>query len=392
MALPDPSTYPKWTAFMQHRQFSRPNKTTLLQPSLSRRDNLKLLGLFPLLGGGLIAPIRPLVAAENLCTLAPQMTEGPYWVDEKLNRSDITTNTTRSSVLNATPLHLDISVYDNDGQSCGFNVASNVQVDIWHCDAAGEYSDSMGGGQSSTLGQTFLRGYQVSDADGNVSFRTIYPGWYRGRATHIHLRARVYDENNNLTYNYTSQLFFDDDFTDEIYNRSPYNSEGNRGTRNSNDGIFNGASQPLIVSSSLLNDDSVYGAVVFGLRNLPESALYRQFGATAANSGTTESPVITSELTVASSDVGSVGSIYVAATAGGNVYFHDGSAWKKVRNILKNGFPAFYTGTLSASHSLGILSGNTFSGMGRVNLYVGYGSDNLDLVESQRFRRVMSLY
>ena len=65
---------------------------------------------------------------------------------------------------------------------------ANALVDMWHCDALGVYSDVS---SQNTLGQRFLRGYQVSDANGQVQFLTIYPGWYAGRAVHIHFKVRT---------------------------------------------------------------------------------------------------------------------------------------------------------------------------------------------------------
>src|SRR5688572_28616696 len=175
---------------------------------MTRRRHLQLLSLLPFGTLPLFASHTALAAPA--CTLAPTMTEGPYWVDEKLNRADVTMGTTRAAVRNAVPLALDIYVRDTSGQACGSLAAAGVQVDIWHSDASGEYSDVSGAGQSNTLGQDFLRGYQVSDANGRVSFITVYPGWYPGRTTHIHLRARVYNASGNVTYNYVTQLFFDD--------------------------------------------------------------------------------------------------------------------------------------------------------------------------------------
>ncbi|MGG2339430.1 intradiol ring-cleavage dioxygenase, partial [Salmonella enterica] len=93
----------------------------------------------------------------------------------------------------------------------------------------GAYSDVSANG---TVGQTFLRGDQATDANGLVTFTTIYPGWYSGRAVHIHLRARVYDAAGNTTYNFTTQLFFDDTVTDTVFASGPYNSRGTRDTRN----------------------------------------------------------------------------------------------------------------------------------------------------------------
>jgi protocatechuate 3,4-dioxygenase beta subunit len=356
---------------------------------MSRRSHLKVLGLLPF-GAFLLRPSAA-HAAELACTLAPQMTEGPYWVDERLNRADVTTNTTRSSVINAVPMTLDILLQDQSGQLCGLNAGGNVQVDIWHCDAAGEYSDAAGAGQTSTIGQTFLRGYQVSDAAGLVSFKTIYPGWYTGRAVHIHLRARVYDANGNTTYNFASQLFFDEAFTDQVYTRSPYNNRGARDTRNSNDGFYAaaGGRAPMLTLSNR-SDGSVAAAIAIGLTGLPANSVYRQFGLSAQNEGSASVPTLVADMNVASSDVGRSGEIYVAADVHGDWYFNNGSRWVYVADPLK-GFPAFYRGTLAASHRLNIVSGMDTSRLGRVNVYAGYGMDNLDMLENRRYKFVYAL-
>jgi protocatechuate 3,4-dioxygenase beta subunit len=108
-------------------------------------------------------------------------------------------------------------------------------VDIWHCDASGIYSDVQG----VTSGQNFLRGYQVTDANGRASFTTIYPGWYSGRTVHIHVKVRLFDAASNTTTEATTQVFFDDSFTDSVYGSvSPYSSRPSRDVRNAGDGIY----------------------------------------------------------------------------------------------------------------------------------------------------------
>jgi protocatechuate 3,4-dioxygenase beta subunit len=129
----------------------------------------------------------------------------------------------------------------NISNSCA--ALPNAQVDIWHCDASGLYSDVA---QNGTSGQKFLRGYQLTNTSGIANFVTIYPGWYSGRAVHIHFKIRL----NNLVF--TSQLFFDDNFTDLVYALAPYNTRGARNTRNSNDNIYgtNGSQLQLNVTQS----------------------------------------------------------------------------------------------------------------------------------------------
>ena len=114
-----------------------------------------------------------------------------------------------------------------------------VTVDVWHCDAHGVYSDEDGPmNNERTGGQRWLRGYQVTDAKGLVGFQTIFPGWYEGRTTHIHLKVRQHDETAKTTKEFTSQLFFDDRFADEIFRKAPYLSPDGREVRNADDGIY----------------------------------------------------------------------------------------------------------------------------------------------------------
>ena len=101
-------------------------------------------------------------------------------------------------------------------------------VDIWHPDPAGQYSGYRGPGDdgADTSGETFLRGMQITDANGLVEFVTIYPGWYPGRTVHVHIKA--YTDQRSLV---TSQMYFPDDITDIVYLAEPYSARGPRSTR-----------------------------------------------------------------------------------------------------------------------------------------------------------------
>lgn len=163
------------------------------------------------------------------CTLTPEETEGPYYFDVNSIRSDI-----REDREGAT---LRLAVRVRAAVAC--TPLPNAVVDIWHCDALGTYSGfesaSMGGGGSGgrTDDETYLRGAQVTNSDGIVQFMTIYPGWYRGRTTHIH--AKVHLDNAAVL---TTQFYFADDFTASVYTRDPYSSDAGRDTFNTNDNIF----------------------------------------------------------------------------------------------------------------------------------------------------------
>src|SRR5947207_5257318 len=172
----------------------------------------------------------------NSCVLDPTRTQGPYWVDERLNRSDVRSDTNGKASPNprpGLPLTLRFAVQAWSAGAC--TPLQGAKVDIWHCDAGGIYSDVQG----STAGQNFLRGYQVTDAEGIARFTTIYPGWYSGRTVHIHVKARIFDASNNATTEATTQVFFDDKITDSVFAKvSPYNARPNRDTRNTADDIY----------------------------------------------------------------------------------------------------------------------------------------------------------
>jgi protocatechuate 3,4-dioxygenase beta subunit len=147
------------------------------------------------------------------CTLTPEETEGPFYFDVDSIRTDIRDGR------EGTALRLAMRVQDRSCQPI-----ANAVVDIWHCDAGGSYSESS---------DPYLRGAQVTNADGIVEFVTVYPGWYRGRAVHIHFKVHV--DNSTVL---TSQVFFDEAVTDAVYARQPYSNRPDRETRNEDDNIF----------------------------------------------------------------------------------------------------------------------------------------------------------
>ena len=182
--------------------------------------------------------------ATPQCVLSGSRTEGPYFVDEKLNRSDIRADTSDGSVEDGVPLVLTFVVLDNDRGCAGI---SGAQVDVWHANAQGNYSGVVASSQSNTDGQTFLRGFQRTDADGAATFTTVYPGWYQGRAVHIHFTIRDSAESQQ-GYEFTSQLYFDDALTDEVHSQGPYAEKGERDQRNSTDGIYQGGGDELTLA------------------------------------------------------------------------------------------------------------------------------------------------
>ena len=188
--------------------------------------------------------------------LTPDQTEGPYFVDERLDRSDIRADAGGRSARPGAPLRLALRLSEVSGSGCV--PLAGAHVDVWHCDATGLYS---GEDNLRTKGSQFLRGFQVSDASGRVRFATIYPGAYRGRAVHIHFKVRAPGRNRGEAF--TSQLYFDDALTDRVHKSSPY--AGGRRTRNDEDGLFRAGGRALILDVRDAGDGYV-AAYDVGLR------------------------------------------------------------------------------------------------------------------------------
>ena len=167
--------------------------------------------------------------SSECMTLMTSVTEGPYYLDGALVRKDITEG--KAGV----PLTLRLTVVD---ATDGCTPVKGAAVEIWHCDAWGYYSGyttANPGGSApaeseegdSANDQTYLRGYQVANANGVVKFETIFPGWYTPRTCHIHVKVHTGGEKEDGTYeggkvNYTGQLFFADDIAEEIFTLDPY--------------------------------------------------------------------------------------------------------------------------------------------------------------------------
>ena len=197
------------------------------------------------------------------------MTEGPYWIDEKLFRSDIRTDPSTGVARVGIPLTFTIAVQNSSTSGCAPLVGA--LVDVWHCDAVGIYSDgpsyNPGGGTGAvvTSGQKFLRGYQVTDDNGQVAFTTIYPGWYMGRTIHIHVRVRTYS-GTTLLDNFVTQIFFDDSINSVVLANSAYKRTSSRDTFNTNDMVYTGAANPSRMLMPLTAGGSGYsGSITLGV-------------------------------------------------------------------------------------------------------------------------------
>jgi protocatechuate 3,4-dioxygenase beta subunit len=178
------------------------------------------------------------VGSTGACVVSPSETIGPYPSLSDFIRSDIRENK------QGLPLTLSISVV-NTNSSC--SAVAGALVDIWQCDADGSYSQY---GSDRTL--TYLRGLQTTDASGKVTFVTIYPGWYQGRATHIHVEVTVNGRSVKVT-----QIAFPEDITAAVYRTGVYASSGQNPTTNSRDGVFSdGVANELI---TITGGDSTSG-------------------------------------------------------------------------------------------------------------------------------------
>lgn len=226
---------------------------------LSRRQALTLFG-----AGGALLLLRPPAgdspsahgrtgtrSGSARCVARPELTEGPYYVDEQLNRSDIRSDPFDGSVREGTLLALTFNLSRLASNGC--SPLPGAVVDLWHCDALGHYSD-VSNPNFDTKGRKYLRGYQVTDAGGIARFTTIFPGWYQGRAVHIHFKVRSPTGRSpasaDSAYEFTSQLFFDEALIDQVHAREPYAAQGQRARRNAQDRIYRqGGSQLLLAAT-----------------------------------------------------------------------------------------------------------------------------------------------
>lgn len=189
-----------------------------------------------------------LLGDSSACALTPEQTEGPYYFDADRIRSDVREG--RPGV----ELQLAIRVRDADCRAL-----KDAVVEIWHCDAGGIYSGFEAASQGGPGGgrgddETYMRGAQVTGADGVVNFITVYPGWYQGRTVHIH--AKVHLAKTSLL---TTQLYFDEALNEKVFARDPYVARTGRDTTNEADGIF--SAQTIVKSAE--QGDAVLAAISF---------------------------------------------------------------------------------------------------------------------------------
>ncbi|MEV4102361.1 intradiol ring-cleavage dioxygenase [Nonomuraea sp. NPDC049649] len=193
--------------------------------------------------------LTSLFDGANTCTLTPATTAGPFYFDADKVRSDIRED--REGV------RLRVAVKVQDSGSC--TPIKDAVVEIWHCDAGGLYSGaeamSRGSGDLTPQDdQRYLRGAQVTNADGIVEFTTIWPGWYPGRCVHIHAMVHISDARV-----LTTQVMFDEALNDRVLAENPYAARGDRNTRNETDGIF----REEMLMKVTPDGDGYLGAIVF---------------------------------------------------------------------------------------------------------------------------------
>ncbi len=191
-----------------------------MQNELNRRDVLKSVGgasLATVFGVRALGLLGEDAEAASTCLLTPEATEGPYWVENSLTRRNITEGKPglplliRCTVLNA--------------RTC--KPIKNADLEIWHTDALGAYSAVNG------ATTRFMRGHQKTNVTGKAEFLTVFPGWYRGRTPHIHMKVAVGD-----SAVHTGQVFFNERITAAVYRQAPYAGRGQSDTPHSRDSIY----------------------------------------------------------------------------------------------------------------------------------------------------------
>ena len=241
---------------------------------LTRREVLAALGV----GGGalaagrwvfgtgpdeaLAAQVEEIAPGLPACVARPEQTEGPFFVDAGLERSDIRSDPSTGAVSEGTPLTLRFNLSRISGGNC--SALPGALIDVWQCDADGVYSGvEDDGAPAEARERHFLRGYQHTDEDGLARFTTVYPGWYRGRAVHVHFKVRT--DVAGQPYEFTSQLYFDEALTDRVHAQAPYAARGRRPVTNADDGIFRRDGGESLMAEVSETDDGYAATFDLGL-------------------------------------------------------------------------------------------------------------------------------
>jgi protocatechuate 3,4-dioxygenase beta subunit len=228
---------------------------------LSRRAAIRLLTASSVALGAL----ETLTAQERggVCVVRPELEEGPYFVDDRMMRSDVRVDSATGAARPGVPLSLAFTLAGLTNGRC--TALREAAIHIWQCDALGEYSGVSGRGQAtSAASHDFLRGVQRTGADGVAQFTTIYPGWYPGRAVHTHFKIRTIGVDGQA-YEFTSQLFYPEELTDRIHAAGPYAQHGRRDIINSRDGIYRNGGDQLLLQPAKRADGSYQATVAIAL-------------------------------------------------------------------------------------------------------------------------------
>ena len=219
---------------------------------MTRKDFIKKAGLSLMSGpfilkGDSYFQTRSLLKASPPpfnCILAPFQTGGPFYLDPQYDRKNITEDQP------GLPLKLKIKVLGVS--NC--EPVPNALVNIWHCDARGVYSEfgQVSGNPADASDASWLRGYQITDGSGICEFETVFPGWYPGRATHIHFDVHLgfepggeVDRNHDQSSVYYSQMYLPNTIKTKVYNdHAAYTEKGDNPTGTNNDTLFKNAGAP----------------------------------------------------------------------------------------------------------------------------------------------------
>lgn len=234
--------------------------------------------LLPLLPAGALAssqnqPKKGDKINIGVCEMTPEEMSGPYFINNKLLRRNITEDEP------GIPLLLTMKIID----SATCEPLNDVFIDIWHCNAMGKYSGwkyispdlEAPSGDIGSISRTdesaFLRGAQRTDKDGIVRFTTIFPGFYAGRAIHIHLSARnanVQKRQEDKFY-FVGQLYFPEDISKEAMINDMYSPREINRLKNEDDDIFSGVKNgAAVLTIEKIGDnilDGLYGKIVLSI-------------------------------------------------------------------------------------------------------------------------------
>lgn len=249
----------------------------------SRRSLLLGGGAIVAAGAGSYALVRGLMSVDSSgskpvsysfdetgqCVLSATMTAGPFYIDEALVRRDIRDGRPGAAFL----LRLKIV----DSKTC--EAMPGAAVDVWHCDAEGNYSAAPALGRQERTpeghlrpinGDRFLRGRQIANVDGIVEFVTIYPGWYSGRTPHIHFTVQVGEREVA-----TSQLFFANELSAEVFAGPPYAARGMADTTNNSDGVLRSVGRADGVWPRMVRDgERLVGTLTVGVARATDLATF----------------------------------------------------------------------------------------------------------------------